>query len=76
MGGAVEEIAAENCLGISSPDSKNKKGVVDTRQIEEDFSSPTPVKRKEPSRIQSKFELAQLPEKWVQYICNCLMFLI
>lgn len=68
MGGAVEEMAAqgvaENCPGICSPDSKNKEGAVEIRQIEEDFSSPTPVKRNEPSRIQSKVELTQLPEKY------------
>ncbi|KAH6815886.1 hypothetical protein C2S51_020706 [Perilla frutescens var. frutescens] len=41
--------------------SRKKEGIV---EIEEDFSSPTPVKKKEPSRIQTKDELPQLPERY------------
>ena len=54
---------AGKCSGISPSDTQNKEGITEIRPVEEDFSSPTPVKRKERPRIQSKDELAQLPEK-------------
>lgn len=55
----------KSCSVISSSISPQKEGIVKSHHIEENFSSPTPVKTKEPSRIQSKDELAELPEKWV-----------
>ncbi|XP_057787089.1 CDT1-like protein a, chloroplastic isoform X2 [Salvia miltiorrhiza] len=59
----VQGVAAK-CSGISPSDLQKKEGIAEIRPIEEDFSSPTPVKKKEPSRIQSKDELVLLPEKY------------
>lgn len=75
MGETVQEKTAHGVAsGISSPDSPQKKeGTAETRQVEEYFASPTPVKKKEPSRVQSKDELVQLPEKWVHSICSHLI---
>lgn len=55
-------------VGEKSAEISKKEGSAEIRQVEEDFSSPTPVKKKEPSRIHSNAdgELPQLPEKWVQ----------
>ncbi|XP_047954195.1 CDT1-like protein a, chloroplastic isoform X1 [Salvia hispanica] len=68
MGKTMEETFAQDmagkCSGISPSDTQNKEGITEIRPVEEDFSSPTPVKRKERPRIQSKDELAQLPEKY------------
>ncbi|KAK6123648.1 hypothetical protein DH2020_042602 [Rehmannia glutinosa] len=54
----------KSCSAFSSSTSPEKDGFVETHHLEEDFSSPTPVKTKEPSRIKSKEELAELPEKY------------
>lgn len=59
--GKTAQCVAENSLDVSSSEPQKKVVIA---EIEEDFSSPTPVKKKEPSRIQSKDELAQLPEKY------------
>ncbi|KAL0341703.1 UNVERIFIED_CONTAM: CDT1-like protein a, chloroplastic [Sesamum calycinum] len=59
---APEKIAQEK-LQISSI-SPHKEGIVQIHDVVEDFSSPTPVKTKEPSRIKSNEELALLPEKY------------
>ncbi|KAL1541939.1 CDT1-like protein a, chloroplastic isoform X2 [Salvia divinorum] len=68
MGKTVEETSEQDmagkCSGISPSETQNKEGIAEICQIEEDFSSPTPVKGKERPRIQSKDELAQLPEKY------------
>ncbi|KAI3454279.1 hypothetical protein Pfo_010942 [Paulownia fortunei] len=68
----MEERAEENnvqdmpksCSIISSSISPQKEGIVETHHLEENFSSPTPVKTKEPSRVKSKEEPAELPEKY------------
>ncbi|KAL8457237.1 hypothetical protein ACS0TY_034371 [Phlomoides rotata] len=54
----------KKCSVVSSSSSGKKEEIVDTHQLEDKFSSPTPVKTKEPPRIQSKDELLQLPEKY------------
>ncbi|KAK4428199.1 CDT1-like protein a, chloroplastic [Sesamum alatum] len=53
----------KSCSNVSSI-SPHKEGIVEIHDVEDNFSSPTPVKPKEPSRIKSKQELAQLPEKY------------
>ncbi|KAG8388481.1 hypothetical protein BUALT_Bualt02G0130200 [Buddleja alternifolia] len=52
------------CSLMPSSMPSQKEGIVGTHNPEEDFSSPTPVKTKEPPRIKSKEELAELPEKY------------
>ncbi|GER38424.1 mitochondrial protein [Striga asiatica] len=44
--------------------SKSMEASSETDRLEGDFSSPTPVKTKEPSRVKSKEELAKFPEKY------------
>ncbi|KAL0417354.1 UNVERIFIED_CONTAM: CDT1-like protein a, chloroplastic [Sesamum latifolium] len=63
MEAPAKEKTAEEKLKISSI-SPHKERIVEINDVEEDFSSPTPVKTKEPSRIKSKEELAELPEKY------------
>ncbi|XP_042013417.1 CDT1-like protein a, chloroplastic isoform X2 [Salvia splendens] len=68
MGKTIEETFAQDmagkCSGIPPSETQNKEAIAEISPVEEDFSSPTPVKRKERPRIQSQDELAQLPEKY------------
>ncbi|CAA2980539.1 Hypothetical predicted protein [Olea europaea subsp. europaea] len=47
----------------SSSELSLEKGLLQTQQSEAKFSSPTPMKAKEPSRIKCKEEASELPEK-------------
>lgn len=53
----------KSCSAISSAISPKKEGIVQTHEIDEEFLSPTPVKTREPPRIKSKEEIAELPAK-------------
>ncbi|CAI9767410.1 unnamed protein product [Fraxinus pennsylvanica] len=48
----------------SSSEPLLEKGLLQNQQPEAKFSSPTPVKTKEPSRIKCKEEASELPEKY------------
>lgn len=48
----------------SSAEPLLEKGLLQNQQPEAKFSSPTPVKTKEPSRIKCKEEASELPEKY------------
>ncbi|KAL2555288.1 CDT1-like protein a [Forsythia ovata] len=54
---------AENSSALSSVPSL-ENGILQKQQPEAKFSSPTPVKTKEPSRIKCKEEAFELPEKY------------
>ncbi|KAL6524629.1 hypothetical protein OROHE_016300 [Orobanche hederae] len=54
----------ETCSMISSSISPKKEVSSETHHLEEIFSSPTPVKTKEPSRLKSKEDLVKLPERY------------
>lgn len=49
-----------------------EKGIFQKHQPEGNFSSPTPVKTKEPSRIKCEEGAPELPEKWDTQDMHCL----
>ncbi|KAL6493439.1 hypothetical protein OROGR_032218 [Orobanche gracilis] len=53
---------------ISSSVSSKREVSSETHHIEEIFSSPTPVKTKEPSRLKSKEDLVKLPERYMMLL--------
>ncbi|PIN09362.1 hypothetical protein CDL12_18040 [Handroanthus impetiginosus] len=60
---AAEEMF-KSCSRVSSSISPYEEGIIETHHLEDEFSSPTPVKLKEPSRIKSTEERAELPQKY------------
>ncbi|KAL3642250.1 hypothetical protein CASFOL_013065 [Castilleja foliolosa] len=60
----IVQNTAKSCSTNCPSISPQKEGSVETHQLEDIFSSPTPVKTKEPARIKSKEELTELPEKY------------
>ncbi|XP_051123320.1 CDT1-like protein b [Andrographis paniculata] len=63
------ELAAENtpdiCSATSHSISPRKEGLGGADHPDDTFSSPTPVKTKEPSRPKNKHDLAQLPHEFM-----------
>ncbi|GFP88529.1 cdt1-like protein a chloroplastic [Phtheirospermum japonicum] len=60
----IAQNMAKSCSANFLSNSPQKEVSVETHHLEDLFSSPTPVKMKEPARIKSKEDLTKLPEKY------------